>query len=132
MALIRGAADGRPAKLVVNVGGNNANLGDDLNFLKLPSGLILPRQEGVGNGVLGLALREGYPALHLLNLRALADRCGIAWEARRPDFLPRGGMMANVTGLLLFVLVLATHRRWTWAEGDAIPEGKKEGGAGSL
>ena len=109
-----GPAQG-PAKLIVNVGGAEGNLGTDPAALSLAPGLLAPG-EGLhaGDGAIGLALRAGCPVLHLLNLRVLADREGIAWGGRRPGFAARGSVAASVLGLALFAAVLATHRRWTW------------------
>ena len=91
-------------------------MGNSPDVLRLPPGLILPRQDG-GDGAIGRALREGYPVVHILYLRGMADACGVAWETRRPTFVRGRGVLAGAAGLLLFALVLATHRRWGW-EGD--------------
>ena len=112
MQLVR---EGR-TRLVVSVGGPEGNMGDSPDVLRLPPGLILPRQDG-GDGVIGRALREGYPVVHILYLRGMADACGVAWEARRPTFVRGRSVLVGTTGLLLFALVLATHRRWGW-EGE--------------
>ncbi len=104
----------RDARLVVSVGGSEGNLGESPDVLRLPPGLLLPRSGG-GNGVIGLALEKGYPVLHLLNLRTLADACGIAWDVRRPVFSGRGNLAAAL-GLGLFLLFMATHKRWGWEE----------------
>ena len=103
-------------KLVFSVGGPEGNMGNSAAVLRLPPGLILPRQDG-GDGVIGRALREGYPVVHILYLRGMADACGVAWEARRPTFVRGRSVLVGTTGLLLFALVLATHRRWGW-EGE--------------
>ena len=112
MSLVRAPG----VRLLVNVGGSEGSLGESPDVLALPPGLLMPREDG-GDGALGRALREGYPAVHLLNLRGLADACGVPMEGRRPSFVRRGGIPGAV-GLLLFVLVMATHRRWIWEDGD--------------
>ena len=112
MALLQGV------RLVISVGGSEGNLGEDPSVLQLPPGLLMPRTDG-GSGVIGLGLGSGYPVLHLLNLRTLADACGIAWDTRRPGFSGRGSTAAAALGLGLFLLFMATHRRWGWEEADS-------------
>lgn len=116
MALVD--APGRPhAKLVVNIGGSLANLGIDEAVLTLPPGLLFPADHlKAGDGVVAQALQQGYPVLHLLNLHLLADRVGIAYDTRRPTFATNRSLGVAASGLLLFVAVLATHKRWTWEE----------------
>lgn len=111
-------APGRPkAKLVVSVGGSQANMGEDEAAITLPPGLLFPEDRlNGGDGVIGLALRRGYPVLHLLNLHLLADRAGIAYDTRRPKFATGRSTGLAAAGVLLFVLAMATHRRWTWEE----------------
>lgn len=111
-----------PAKLVVSIGGSEGNLGRDPAVLRLAPGMIFP-EEGprAGDGAIGMALRAGYPVLHLLNLRGLADREGIAWNGRHPEFASRGSVAASFLGLALFAVVLATHRRWIWEAFEGEP-----------
>ncbi|MCR4817684.1 MAG: poly-gamma-glutamate system protein [Fretibacterium sp.] len=119
-ALIQGA------RLVISVGGSEGNLGENPDVLRLSPGLLMPRPDSGnggssaprGSGLIRLALEAGYPVLHLLNLRTLADACGIAWDTRRPGFSGRGGMVVSVLGLGLFVLFMTTHRRWEWDEDE--------------
>ncbi|MDR1979147.1 MAG: poly-gamma-glutamate system protein [Synergistaceae bacterium] len=112
MSLIEDGA--QKAKLVVNIGGSEANLGHDEAAIRLSPGL-LPPETGLdaGDGVIGLALKRGYPVLHLLNLRLLANKTGIAFHARRPSF-GKGAPLA-AAGVALFAFVMITHRRWTWS-----------------
>lgn len=125
MRLVEGEDGEAPARLVVGVGGSEGNMGTDPVALSLAPGMRGPGDGGAaGNGVIGRALRAGYPVLHLLNLRALADAEGIGWAERRRSFASRGPV-PGALGLALFALVLATHRRWSWdrwEEGD----GRKE------
>jgi poly-gamma-glutamate system protein len=121
MSLIE-APDRPRAKLVVNVGGSEASLGHDTAAITLPPGLLFPNDRiasgriASGDGVIALALQRGFPVLHLLNLRPLADRAGIAFDRRRPAFATKRPTAIAAAGLLLFVLVMATHKRWTWEE----------------
>ena len=65
-------------KLVVNIGGNASSMGTDAMRLELPAGIVRP-EDGLdgGNGLAGKALRAGVPVLHVLNLKMLAEKCGI-------------------------------------------------------
>ena len=119
MALVRGA------RLVVSIGGSEGNLGRSPDVLGLSSGLIAPPKgeggpqrsrhaDNLGDGVIGRTLRSGRPVLHLLNLRGLAGVCGIAWGVRKLGF--QGNALVGAIGLILFVLFMATHRRWSWEE----------------
>jgi len=90
-----------PIKAFVNIGGAEINFGSNPSSLERKPGLILsPAQDnraepsrlpgagaaaetegdslGVGEGLLGFYLRRGIPALHFLDIRALALEYGIA------------------------------------------------------
>lgn len=112
MAVIVPAA-GNPAKLVVNIGGAHSSLGAD-SATSLPNGLLTPdTAKHVGNGVIAQSLALGIPVAHFLNLRSLADREGIAF-AERQSHIARGSNWPATMGLVLFLLVLGTHKRWSW------------------
>lgn len=115
MRLVLGDGAEAPAKLVVSIGGPEGNMGTDPAALSLAPGMLaLNEGSRAGDGAIGMALRAGFPVLHLLNLRVLADAEGIAWSGRHPGFAARAPAAASVLGLALFALVLATHRRWSW------------------
>jgi poly-gamma-glutamate system protein len=79
---------------LVNIGGSDAALGRSPQILKVPAGLSLdlagrmamppPSQRGV---VFGLAA-AGVPVIHLLHIRGLVLRYGLAWD---PVPLPHAG-----------------------------------------
>jgi poly-gamma-glutamate system protein len=103
-----------PARLVVSVGGNQSSLGLDESVITLRNGLLFREDAAAaGDGVIALSLKLGAPVLHLLNLRSLSERVGIDFETRRPFFTGNAFFTASA-GLVLFVLVLASHKRWTW------------------
>ena len=110
--------DFRP-KLLVSVGGSNANLGDSERAVEIPSGLLMPGRAAAsraGDGVIAEALRADIPVLHLLGMRKLAHESGIPWDAGafskvRVKLHP----LAAAAGLLVFAGVLIFHRRWEWA-----------------
>ena len=102
------------ARFLVSIGGSHANLGDDPGVLGLAPGLHHPgRSEPAGNGVIGAALAGGIPVLHMLNLRDLSDREGIAFDSAPSRVVPAEiRPLWALLGLALFFGVLLTHRRW--------------------
>jgi poly-gamma-glutamate system protein len=103
-----------PACLVVSIGGNESSLGLNDDVLGLPNGLLFRDQAGAaGDGIIALSLRQDIPVLHLLNLQSLAGSAGIDFNTRRPFFTDRP-LVFSLLGLLVFILALASHKRWTW------------------
>lgn len=101
-------------RLLVSIGGSQANLGDDPDVLRLKPGVHSPGGDApAGNGVIAQALEMGIPAIHLLNLRELSAQTGIPFDVR-----PRARAPLSVQpvwallALALFFTVLLTHRRW--------------------
>lgn len=84
MALYRERAAGRPIAAFVNIGGSTANIGTNAEVLKLRPGLadgvfVPPPAE---RGVLQAMAAERVPIIHLLNVRGLCERYGLAWDPR--------------------------------------------------
>lgn len=115
-------------RMLVSIGGSNANLGDSELAHAIPNGLLLPGGEGgwrMGESVVAGALRADIPVLNILNIRKLARESGIPFDAAvlvkaRLGIHP----LLLAAGLLLFAGVLGTHRRWGWAESVAASSGK--------
>lgn len=65
---------GKKIKLYINVGGGHANLGSDINYMRIPSGLSSSSTFNKlrGNGTLFKMAAEGIPVIHLLKLREIA------------------------------------------------------------
>lgn len=105
-------------KLLISIGGSNANLGDSVDAAEIPNGLLLPRDASAfptGDGVIAEALRSGLPVLNILNFRKLAEEAGIPWDAgvfmkSRPRLTP----WTALAGLAAFFGILFTHKRWGW------------------
>ena len=102
------------SRLLISIGGSQANLGDALEVLRLNPGLLSADEaELAGNGVIGAAMRNNIPVIHMLNLKAISSRVGIPY-----DSAPRKVAPAQVSkwwsgiGVVLFFIVLLTHRRW--------------------
>jgi len=84
------AAGSRNIKAFVNIGGSWANLGTDPLVLHLRPGLVrvsrIPPRER--RGVVYEMASRGIPVIHLLHVRGLVRRHGLAWD---PVPLPRPG-----------------------------------------
>lgn len=103
------------AQGLVSIGGSAVSLGEDPEILKLPPGLLLPSQKlPSGTGLIGWALREGLPVLHLLNLRELARQQGLPYAPAKRDLKLPSKMPWSLAlgGLLLFFGMLIFHKRW--------------------
>lgn len=102
------------AKLLVNIGGSHANLGDDPAILKLQPGLNSGSGSGKeGNGVIGFALGQGIPVLHMLNIKTLGGKAGVPYDSEPRQKAPvEVSPWWSLAGVLLFLTVLLSHRRW--------------------
>jgi poly-gamma-glutamate system protein len=102
------------AKLLVNIGGAQANLGDDEAILRLSRGPVPESEKDrAGNGVIASAMQQGIPAIHMLNIRGIANAVGIPFDATPSRVAPvRIGPWWALGGLILFFTALLTHRRW--------------------
>lgn len=80
MSAYRRHARGAPIRLYVNCGGNHASLGRSTAFLRLRNGFLRPMPFDLGEerGAMALFAAQGVPVLHLLNVRDLALRWGVA------------------------------------------------------
>lgn len=103
-------------KLLISVGGSNANMGDSEIASDIPCGLIMPESanmDDMGDGVIAEALRGGIPVLHMLNVKKLALDGGIPWDpAAFVKARTASRKLPAFLGLAAFALVMATHRRW--------------------
>ena len=100
---------------LVSIGGSAVSLGEDPEVLKLPPGLLLPSQKlPSGTGLIGWALREGLPVLHLLNLRELSRQQGLPYPPTKKDLKLPSKMPRSLAlgGILLFFGIFMYHRRW--------------------
>jgi poly-gamma-glutamate system protein len=74
------AANGRPIRIFVNVGGPGVNLGTDESGPEIPSGLLvkpLNDAPGKGEGIIPIMLRRGIPVINLFNVISLAKQYGL-------------------------------------------------------
>jgi len=101
-------------RLFINIGGSQANLGDAEEILRLSPGLVPVSETGVaGNGIIGAAMRDNIPVIHMLNLKSISNKVGIPYDSPPRKMAPaRVSIGWSCTGFVLFFIVLLTHRRW--------------------
>jgi poly-gamma-glutamate system protein len=113
--------EGVKPRVFINIGGSQANLGTSEDVLKLPTGFV-PASEAsmAGNGVIGFAMQNDTPVIHMLNIKSISDRVGIPYDSapRRagPGQLSVGW---SLCGLTLFFIIVLTHRRWRLEPSEA-------------
>jgi len=97
-------------KLVVQIGGSQADIGTNPAVLDLPPGLLFPYTEkNPGNGLIASALRLGIPVLHIIDIPQLAKEVGIPGDLSNPRKRSPARIIAAVaTGAIL----LWKHQRW--------------------
>jgi poly-gamma-glutamate system protein len=90
MQLYEQASAGKDIRVFVNIGGGIANIGTDSEILNLRPGLVIPDHipSPEKRGVLFEMADRGIKIIHLLYMKGLSSRYGIAWN---PDVLPRPG-----------------------------------------
>ena len=101
------------SRVVINIGGNASSMGTDTMRLNLSPGIVYPA-EGLdgGNGLASNALKAGVPVIHVLNLKVLAEKCGIDFAVRRGNFMRGRSILAGLVSLAVFTFFMITHRRW--------------------
>lgn len=100
--------------LFISIGGSQANLGDAMEILRLPTGMVPGGQVDLaGNGVIGAAIRADTPVIHMLDIKSISNSVGIPYASKLRKAAPaRVSIGWSGLGLLLFFIVLFTHRRW--------------------
>ena len=102
------------SRLLVSIGGSHANLGDAHEVLRLHTGLVSPAEiDLAGNGVIGNAMRNNIPVLHMLNIKSLSNMSGIPYDSPPRKMAPaRVSTWWSLIGIILFFTILLGHRRW--------------------
>jgi len=97
-------------RLVIQIGGSNADLGSDPSLLDLPPGFLRPSPGlKAGNGVVSKALERGITVLHILNIPELARSAGLEGRSSLPwERSPWRFLVAAASGMI----VLSFFRRW--------------------
>lgn len=102
-------------RVLVNIGGNASSMGTDTMSLNLNPGIVYPsRKTDGGNGLVGNALRADIPVIHVLNLRGLAENCGIDFTSRHRDFTRNRSIFGGILSLVTFTYFMITHKRWQY------------------
>lgn len=107
-----GLIDRLRPKVVVSIGGSSANMGDDPLALSLPPGPLSPGRADGGDGVIGLALRAGYPVIHILNLRDLALQEGIPFDAPPSTMGANRSVVYSLIGVVFGGVMLSLFKRF--------------------
>ena len=99
-------------KALISVGGSHANMGDDQTVLRLSPGLH--KSGNGGDGVIGRALKDGYPVVHLLNIKGLSAEYGVPFDAAPGTLLyGKRTVGAAIVGVLIFTAVMYKFKRWS-------------------
>lgn len=106
--------DEHQAHLLLSIGGSHANMGDDYDVLRLHTGPVPASDIDVaGNGIIGNAMRNQTPVIHMLNMKSLSKMTGIPYDRPAHKIAPnRVNAWWSGVGILLFFIVLLKHRRW--------------------
>jgi len=105
-------------KVIVQIGGSQANLGTDPEVLTLQPGILRP-ESGVsaGNGIIAKALNAKIPVIHMLNVKTLCRKTGIPFDDKPLKKAPRQvPKLLSFLGLLLWGFYLFRFKRWTFEE----------------
>jgi poly-gamma-glutamate system protein len=102
------------ARLLISIGGSQANLGDALEVLKLEPGVLTAdNMANVGNGVIGAAAQQDIPVIHMLNIKSLGNMTGIPYDSPPRLAAPtRVSKWWSAIGVALFFIVVLRHKRW--------------------
>lgn len=103
MQLYEQASEGKDIQVFVNIGGGIANIGTDPEILNLRPGIVIPAYipPPEKRGVLFEMADRGVKIIHLLYMKGLSSRYGIAWN---PEVIPRPGESE--------IYKLAVERNW--------------------
>jgi len=112
-------------KVIVQIGGSQANLGTDPSVLELEPGILRPEAGArAGNGLIARSLESGIPVIHILDVRSLARKTGIPYDGKPekapPRRIPRSLALAGVLAWSVFLL---GFRRWSLEEGGTFLAG---------
>ena len=107
-------------RLLINIGGSQANLGDAEEVLRLQTGLVPANDiNQAGNGVIGFAMRKDIPVIHMLHIKSISNRVGIPYDSPPRKIGPAQVSVGwSIIGLALFFTVMFIHRRWRLEPAD--------------
>jgi poly-gamma-glutamate system protein len=114
MELYADAAEGKPIKAYINVGGGTVSVGKNVGKLMFRPGLNLrpPRHIRDIDGVMPRFINMGVPVIHIVHIAALADRYTLPLEPTEAPSIGEGGVFVGidyskplVIGVLAFILL---------------------------
>lgn len=114
MKLYRKAAEGRPIKAYVNVGGGTVSVGKNIGKLMFRPGVNLkpPRHIRDIDGVMPRFMNEGVPVVHVIHVNTLAARYQLPLEPVTAPEIGEGGVFKTIEyskplalGVLAFILL---------------------------
>jgi hypothetical protein len=114
MRLYRDAAEGKPIKAYINVGGGTVSVGKNVGKLMFHVGVNKrpPRNIRDIDGVMPRFSKEGVPVVHVVHVNTLADRYTLPLEPAAPPSIGEGGVFKGtdyskplVIGVLGFILL---------------------------
>jgi hypothetical protein len=82
--------------------------------LRLTTGLIPAAETAVaGDGVIGFAMRNNIPVIHMLNIKSLSKVTGIPYDRPPRKMAPtQVSIWWSAFGVVVFLAVLLRHKRW--------------------
>jgi len=106
------------SRVFISIGGSQANLGASEDVLKLQTGFVPASQASIaGDGVIGFAMQNGIPVIHMLNIKSISGRTGIPYDSALRKMGPNQVSIGwSLAALVLFFIILLTHRRWRLEE----------------
>jgi poly-gamma-glutamate system protein len=95
MNLYRDLAAPEPIKCYINVGGGATSVGKSLGKKQLHSGLLrrLPRRARDIDSVMTRFLKDGVPVIHLIRVKAMAERYGLETDPRQAVAVGQGDVL---------------------------------------
>jgi poly-gamma-glutamate system protein len=114
MELYENAAEGKPIKAYINVGGGTVSVGRNIGKLMFRPGLNRrpPRHVRGIDGVMPRFINSGVPVIHLVHINALADRYTLPLEPATMPSIGTGGVFKGIDyskplvfGVLAFILL---------------------------
>ncbi len=111
MRLYDEAAEGRPIRAYINVGGGAVSVGRHQGKITYKSGVNLPVAKAPVDSVIGRFLDRGVPVIHLVRVHNIAEAQGLPLENFSMPEPGQGGVFTKTTPnrfLVVFCLLLMT------------------------
>ncbi len=81
-----------------------------------------------GNGVIGFAMQNDIPVIHMLNIKSISERVGIPYDSKPSKMGPgQVGIVWSLLGLALFIIILLLTGAGGWKNLTDKPGERKPG-----